>query len=133
MANTLLEDIGLFLVANNIATGDGIDIFRDFTPEQPDSLIALHEYNGDSASFYDSSVHRSIQVLSRDLNADAARQKTLDIFTAIPAAQSAIGIVHFTSERWGQVFLRQPPFKLKVDENNRVYYAFNIGITTTIE
>jgi hypothetical protein len=133
MANALLLDIVLFLVSNNIVTGDGTDIFRDFTPEKPDTLVALHEYMGDAASFYDTSVHRSVQISCRSKNADAARQKALEIFKALQNAQSGVGKVQLTPNRWGQVFLRQPPFRMKTDENNRVYYAFNIGITTTIE
>lgn len=133
MANPLLLDIALFLVAKSLATGDGIDVFRDFTPEEPDTLIALHEYNGDPASTYDPSVHRSVQISCRNKDANTARQKALDIFQAFQAAQSYVGKVQLTTERWGQVFLRQPPFRYKTDENDRVYYAFNLGITTTTE
>ena len=133
MVNSLLLDIVLFLVGSDTVTGDGIDIFRDFTPEEPDSLVALHEYSGDPSSLYDNAVHRSVQVSCRDKDADAARQKALAVFNAIKSVQGTDGIVHFTTERWGQVYLRQTPFRLKTDENNRAYYAFNMGITTTIE
>lgn len=129
----LLLDVATFLVANLIATGDGVDIFRDFTPEEPDSLIALHEYAGDPSSLYDPAVHRSFQVSCRDKNANTARLKALEVFEALRDAQDGAGKVDLTSTRCGQVYLRQTPFKLKVDENARVYYAFNVGITTTIE
>ena len=129
----LLLDIVTFLVDKKIVTADGTDAFRDFTPEEPDNLVALHEYNGDAANLYDPTVHRSVQVSCRDKSANLARLKALDIFDAIRTAQDGAGKVQFTTKRWGQVYLRQPPFRFKTDENNRVYYAFNLGITTTIE
>lgn len=133
MANQLLLDIVLFLTTKNIITGDGVDAFRDFTPEEPDSLVALHEYSGDPASLHDPAVHRSIQVVSRSLDADAARQKAVEVFKAFQEAQMEDGRVDLTPERWGQIYLRQPPFLMKRDENDRAIYVFNIGITTTIE
>ena len=133
MANPLLLDITLFLVSKSVATGDGVDVFRDFTPEEPDSLVALHEYTGDPASLFDPIVHRSVQVIARDPDADVARQKAVEIFKTLWDEMKEDGRIDLTLERWGQLYLRQPPFFMKRDENNRTYYAFNIGITTTIE
>ncbi len=133
MNKPLLLDIVSFLIAKQIVIADGTDVFRDFTPEAPDSLVALHEYSGSPASLYDPAVHRSVQILVRDPDADMARQKAVNIFKAFQEEQDDDGRVDLTPTRWGQVYLRQPPFLMKRDENNRVYYAFNIGITTTIE
>lgn len=130
MANPLLLDIVTFLADNGVVQGDGVDAFRDFTPEAPDSLVALHEYKGDPAVAYDPNVHRSVQVTARDKDADVARQKALRIYKLLTSDNL---IVHFTPDRWGQVYLRQPPFKIGQDDNDRVTYGFNIGITTTIE
>lgn len=130
MANPLLLDIVTFLADNRIVQGDGVDAFRDFTPEAPDSLVALHEYKGDPAVSYDPNVNRSVQVTVRDKDADVARQKALDIYKLLTSDNL---IVQFTPDRWGQVYLRQPPFKIGQDNNDRVTYGFNIGITTTIE
>ena len=130
MANPLLLDMVTFLTDKGIVQGDGVDAFRDFTPEAPDSLVALHEYKGDPAVPYDTNVHRSVQISVRDKSADKARRKALEIFKQL---RSDTLIVQFTSDRWGQVHLRQTPFLLKRDENDRVTYAFNIGVTTTIE
>lgn len=130
MANPLLLDIVTFLTDKRIVQGDGVDAFRDFTPEAPDSLIALHEYKGDPAVFYDTMVNRSVQVTVRDKDADIARQRALEIYKAFTSENL---IVHFTPDRWGQVHLRQPPFKIGQDSNDRVTYGFNVGITTTIE
>lgn len=130
MANPLLLDIVTFLADNKIVQGDGVDAFRDFTPEAPDSLVALHEYKGDQAVHYDPNVNRSVQVTVRDKDADVARQKALNIYKLLTSDNL---IVQFTPDRWGQVHLRQPPFKIGQDDNDRVTYGFNIGITTTIE
>lgn len=130
MANPLLLDIVTFLTVKGVVAGDGVDAFRDFTPEAPDSLVALHEYPGDPATPYDECVHRSVQVTVRNKDADIARQKALEIFKLLNTDNR---IVYFTPTRWGQVYLRQPPFKIKQDENDRVYYGFNVGITTTNE
>lgn len=130
MANPLLLDIVIFLMDSGIVQGDGVDAFRDFTPEAPDSLVALHEYKGDPAVSYDQNVNRSVQVTVRDKDADVARRRALEIYKLLMSDNL---IVHFTSDRWGQVYLRQPPFKISQDNNDRVTYGFNIGITTTIE
>lgn len=130
MENPLLLDIVTFLADNGVVQGDGVDAFRDFTPEAPDSLVALHEYKGDPAVAYDPNVHRSVQVTARDKDADVARQKALRIYKLLTSDNL---IVQFTPDRWGQVYLRQPPFKIGQDDNDRVTYGFNIGITTTIE
>ena len=130
MANPLLLDIVTFLADNKIVQGDGVDAFRDFTPEAPDSLVALHEYKGDPAVFYDPNVNRSVQVTVRDKDADVARQKALNIYKLLTSDNL---IVQFTPDRWGQVHLRQPPFKIGQDNNDRVTDGFNIGVTTTIE
>lgn len=135
MANPLLLDIVEYFVSKGLAVGDGEDCFRDFSPETPDFVIALHEYKGDPQVPYDELVNRSIQITTRDRNADVARRKALELYEALrkDIQLSENLVVHFTDERWGQVYLRQTPYKIKVDPDNRVTYGFNIGITTTIE
>lgn len=133
MGQPLLLDIITFLTAKGVVMGDGINAFRDFIPEEPDSLVALIEYRGDPTIPVDPAVHRSVQVSTRDKDADLARQKALEIFKVFVDNQDETRRIDFTATRFGQIYLRQPPFRYKTDENNRVYYCFNIGITTTIE
>lgn len=133
MANPLLLDIALFLKSKSLVSGDGIDTFRDIFPEEPDNIVVLYEYAGSPAFLQDSAVHRSVQISARNSDADAARQKIVSIFTAFQTAQKTDGRVDLTSKRWAQVYLRQPPFLLRRDENNRTIYVFNIGVTTTID
>lgn len=133
MGQPLLLDIITFLTAKGIVIGDGVDTFRDFIPEEPDSLVALIEYKGDPAIPVDPAVHRSVQITTRDKDADLARQKALEIFKVFVDNRDETCRIDFTPKRFGQLYLRQPPFRYKTDENNRAYYCFNIGITTTIE
>lgn len=130
MGNPLLLDIVEYLVDNFVVQEDGVDIFRDFTPEAPDTLVALHEYRGDPAVQYESAVNRSVQILSRSKSANEARQRALVIYNLLKTDNL---IVNFTSTRWGQVHLRQSPFKIGIDGNGRTTYGFNVGITTTTE
>lgn len=133
MGQPLLLDIITFLINKEVLAGDGIDAFRDFIPEEPDSLVALIEYRGDPAIPVDPAVHRSVQITTRDKDADLARQKALEIFKVFVDNQDETCRIDFTPNRFGQLYLRQPPFRYKTDENDRVYYCFNIGITTNIE
>lgn len=126
----LLLDIVEFLTTKGVVQGDGIDAFRDFRPEDPDRLVALYEYQGSPRLFYEPLVNRSVQVTVRDKDADVAQALCLQIYNMLYSEDS---VVHFTSSRWGQVYLRQPPFRLLQDSKDRVVYAFNIGVTTTVE
>lgn len=130
MANPLLLDIVLYLTSKGVITGDGVDTFRDFVPEKPDNLVSITEYKGSPMVHYEPSAHRSVQVSVRDTDADSARRKALEIYKQFISENS---IVDFTPDRWGQVSLRQPPFRVSTDSSDRVTYAFNMGITTTIE
>lgn len=127
---SLLEDIVSFLTEALLVDGDGIDTFRDFVPEGPDSIVVLYEYSGDPVDPLDVIVHRSVQITTRSKDPYLARTKALAIHDALNVETR---IVDFTPTRWGQVYLRQSPFKIGKDENDRTIYGFNVGITTTKE
>lgn len=120
-----------YCVANGVLVGDGEDAFRDYMPEIPDALVAFHEYAGDQLSLLTSVVHRSVQVKVRDTSAEAARNKALQILQLF-ISESESRRVDFSENAWGQVYIRQLPFKLQQDSSNRVTYCFNLGITTNI-
>lgn len=128
---TLLEVLVAYCTAKGVVAGDGEDTFRDFTPHSPDSIVAFHEYGGDPISPFTDSVHRSVQVKVRDKSAEAARTKALQILGLFKSDTESLR-VDFTKDHWGQVYVRQTPFKLNQDESNRVIYCFNLGITTNI-
>lgn len=127
----LLLTIVNYLVASGVCTGDGDDCFRDFTPESPDNVVVLHEYSGDPLIPFTTHVHRSVQVTVRNKDAEAARSKAVQVCNAFRTTKEDQRI-DFSDTSWGQVYIRQTPFKLKQDESDRVTYCFNLGITTNI-
>ena len=126
----LLLNLVNYLVVSNICEGDGIDCFRDFMPESPSNVVVLHEYAGDYLNPFTNNVHRSVQVAVRNEDAEAARAKAVQVCSAF-RTENEDHRINFSSESWGQVYIRQPPFKLSQDESDRVTYCFNLGITTT--
>lgn len=123
-----LIEYGVF---NGVLVGDGEDSFRDFMPEAPDDVVVFHEYAGDAASQFTEVVHRSVQVKVRSKDAESARAKALQLFSIFKSDSESLR-VDFTTNQWGQVYIRQTPFKLSQDESDRVTYCFNLGITTNI-
>lgn len=128
---TLLELLVSYGVAKGVLVGDGIDTFRDFMPPAPDSIVVFYEYAGDPVSPFTNHVHRSVQVTVRDKNADAARAKALQIVGIFKSSAEDLRI-NFSEDAWGQVYVRQMPFKVDHDESDRTVYCFNLGITTNI-
>lgn len=128
----LLLDLVNYLAAKSLVAGDGVDAFRDFVPEKPDTVVVLSEYTGDPVSVYTSVVHRSVQVRVRSTSAELARAKCMSICEAF-ISTSDDNRIDFSTARWGQVYVRQTPFKLSQDESGRTTYCFNLGITTSIE
>ena len=129
----LLLDIVTYFTNKQLIAGDGVDAFRDFKPETPDNIISIHEYGGDPVSPFIEEVHRSVQVLVRDIDADTARTRALSLCNSLREDMDEDGRVDFTAERWGQVYVRQSPYKISQDESDRVTYGFSLGITTNIE
>lgn len=127
----LLEDITTYLVEQGLVEGDGIDVYRDFKPESPDNIVSLHEYQGDPVSPYTEVVHRSVQIVVRNKNAEAARSLAIRLYKAFMSSAEDRR-VDFTPTRWAQVYIRQAPHKFSQDESDRVHYGFNLGITTII-
>lgn len=128
---SLLVSLIDYCVTKGILAGYGEDAFVDFTPEVPDAIVVFHEYAGDALTPIVDSVHRSVQVKVRDVNAEAARVKALQVLSAFKSDTENLR-VDFSKDVWGQVYIRQLPFKLDQDGSNRVTYCFNLGITTNI-
>ena len=128
---SLLETLVEYCVSKGALAGDGDDSFRDFMPETPDSVTVFHEYSGSPVSQFTTHVHRSVQVKVRDTSAEAARAKALEVLKLFKSDTESLR-VDFSDSLWGQVYIRQLPFKLEQDSSNRVIYCFNLGITTNI-
>jgi len=127
MANLLL-DIANYLVSKGLAIADGVDIFRDFSPDKPDDCIILNEYSGPPTPDGVDAVERDVQVVVRSVEAADARSKCWSIFNEIDKPTNRI--IYFTESRWAIVYAKQTPFRMGTDVNNRVLYAFNVGIAT---
>lgn len=128
---TLLQALIEYCKAHGQVADDGVDAFRDFLPDEPDNCIALFEYLGDPVSPFIECRHRSVQVVCRAPDADSARNKAFSLQKIFEAETESLRI-DFTDTLWGQVYIRQSPFKLDQDEQDRVLYGFNLGITTNI-
>jgi hypothetical protein len=105
---------------------DGV-LHMDNLPQEGDNALALYEYEGVGSLSQIGSSTRSLQLVVRHKSARAARTKAWELYRSL---QSDDGIVYLTTTRWTLIHLRQPPFKLKVDEAGRSYYCFNLSITT---
>lgn len=123
----LLQDFVAYFVAQGLVTADGVDIFRDMSPEAPDTLVAVYEYGSSPTVPQVSSVNRSVQIVARSLVATDAKTKARALYSSLV---TETGILDLTATRWCMIQPRNTPFKIKVDAESRIYYGFNIGITT---
>lgn len=128
---SLLRTLVEYGVSNGVLVGDGEDSYRDFMPEAPDNLVVFHEYAGQPPTPLIDTAHRSVQIKVRNTSAEAARTKALQLFEIFRSDTEALRI-DFSDTLWGQVYIRQTPFKLSQDTAGRVTYCFNLGITTNI-
>lgn len=128
---TLLEDLVQWIVDNGLCEGDGIDIFRDYLPDIPDKLICLIEYDSNlpTTKFNQSCVYY-IQVVCRDIIASGALRKATQIFNLFHQVNE--NVTDLPNGRWALIYPRQAPFKIDEDEKRRVYYGFNVVITTSV-
>ena len=124
---SLLEDMVTFLKSEDLAEADGQDIFRDNCPEAPDSLVVLTEYQGTPIALHSGHADRSVQVMARDKSATKAKQKADALYSALCPDEQTLKL---TATRWCIMHSRGVAIKIKTDKTNRVYYGFNVGITT---
>lgn len=123
----LLDNLETFIRSSGV---DGpVPIFKDTMQENPDLAVCIYEYQGGAPTAQIASVHRSIQIVVRGKRVSEVRGLIHDIYKVFDADDP---IFHLTPARWCMIHLRDTPFKFKVDESNRNYYCFNMGITTTL-
>jgi hypothetical protein len=125
---TLLEDIVSHIIAHGFATADGVDIFRDFSPDAPDDVVVLYEYAGNPTSKGVNCRVRSVQVTVRSISASSAQTKVNALYQLLDTAEASI--TYFTASRYAIVVARQTPYKIMVDANKRLIYGFNMAVTT---
>lgn len=128
MADLLLDMIN-YAIEQEVVTEDGVDIFRDFMPDEPDNCVALIEYPGEVA-FINNMLNRSIQVRIRNTDYVNGKVKAIAMYDVLYQPESEIRIVDFTATRWGIVKAREYPYLLNRDERDRYIFTFRLGIVT---
>lgn len=125
MAN-ILDELATYLAANGVGTVE-TDIFEGLmpdSPEAPDAVVALFEYPGGPPTAVNTVEPRAIQVRTRALTYDAAKDK----------AELVYGLLHSMHERQlsGTRFLlvlaKQAPFSLGRDARQRHEFAVNFRV-----
>lgn len=123
MLTDLLEDLSTYFTASGMNTV----CYRDTMLDDQDDAVALYEYNGQTFAPQVSGANRSVQVVCRSKSPTTAKEQARLLYHALEVED---GILNLTASRWTMVDLASPPFKLKIDEKDRVYYCFNIKFIT---
>ncbi|MNB69316.1 hypothetical protein D3C75_158440 [compost metagenome] len=123
----LLEDLQTYFSAKGIMPVQSI--FRDASPDKPASAVILYEYIGAGSLPQIAGATRNVQIVARDQSATTAKLKARELYHAL---ETEDGILFLTDSRWSLIYIKQPPFKLKV-ENDLTYYCFNVSITTYVD
>jgi hypothetical protein len=127
--SNLQIDLAQYLVVNGIGSGEGVDIFRDFTPDTPDNIVIFYEYAGSPLDGSIDAANRSIQVRVRDKSYASARAKINQIYKLLHTPGQSVK-VNLPNGRWMIGTARQTPFKLMEDTTKRTVFAFNYAILT---
>lgn len=127
---TLLQDLVTLLIAKDVVTADGVDVFRDILPADPNEVLSLIEYNTTIMGKGVGAGKRYIRVAARSTHAETARAKALKAFLALESMES---VTYLTPTRWAVLYTKQSPFRVGTDESGRVLYGFNIAIIATFE
>lgn len=124
----LLEDFKSYFLNQGLVTDSQCTLdYLPSTDKAKGLAVAIYEYQGQNPMAQIDGSHRSIQIVTRAEKVRDARTKSVELYNSLVTEDHRINL---TSKRWGMLYLRQPPFRFKVDESGRVLYAFNLGITT---
>jgi hypothetical protein len=124
MSDLITDFESYFISLGHVVIGG---IHHDTILDIPDTIVAIYEYQGAPNTPQIASVDRSIQIVTRDKSATNAKLKARVLYDALKTDD---GILNLTTERWCMIYLRCTPYKMKVDTKDRVYYCFNLGVTT---
>ncbi|MNM22025.1 hypothetical protein D3C81_323940 [compost metagenome] len=128
MMADIFEDFETYFTAQGLL--DETPLQFDGFQTVPDKAVAIMEYEGASAPMQVTGTYRSFQLVVRDKSVLGARTRAHAFYRSLYVP---MGILNLTEERWIQLVLKQPPFKLKIDEAGRTYYCFNFGANTFID
>ncbi len=122
----LLDDFKTYIINNNLQ--GSFETWIDTRPDQPDSVICLFEYSGDSTQTGVEALSRNIQLLVRAFDYDECRNKINQLFNEFD--QPVDRAISLTTSRWTLIAAKQPPFKMEVDALNRQVMVFNMIVVT---
>lgn len=125
----LLEDVIQYIIDANLANKKDVDIFKDYSPKEPDKCIIIYEYNGSAPADFTNMSVRSVQITSRAKTAKDAKLVSWQIYKALYKEDLNITL----GTRKALIALRNTPIKIDVDEKNRYLWAFNVAITTNFD
>lgn len=125
----LLEQIINYIIAGNLATAKDVDIFKDYSPDEPGNCIIVYEYTGSRPAHMTDMSVRSIQIVCRNTKAVNAKSLAWQVYKLLYKEDKFITF----GTRKCLIALRNTPVKTGVDEKNRLLWAFNVAITTNFD
>lgn len=124
---SLMEDLLTFFTSVDANIKVGKNAWYDTMLDKPDLAIAVYEVPGQPIISQIAGASRKVSIVVRDLKATVALPLCNKLCNSLITES---GIINLTPQRWTTVSIQYTPCKLKVDENNRVYYSF-VAIFTT--
>jgi len=124
----LHEVLSAYLISECSLSTD--EFSYDTLPSSPDSIIAIHEFTGNSGLQQIEEVVRSFQIKIRDANVHIARSNAMKIFKALHTENM---MVQLTDNLNCKVITNESPSKLDTDIEGRTIYSFNLYILAKLE
>ncbi len=119
----LLEAIALLVEQNALGTR-GIDLFEGKLPASPDNAIAIFEYAGEPQMVNQPIEFPSLQLLVRNTSYQAGRAKIENIKNLLHGRHEEL----LSNVRYLFVSVKQNPYLLQRDENDRVIFVCNFSV-----
>lgn len=121
----LLRDLKEYLIAN----GTTVPITLDAIGDEPDTAMVLYTYDSKLFGGQIAGSEEAVQIVVRSLVPTTAYDVALK---ALKSLKTEDEIVSLSTTREAKVEIQGLPIKIKTDETNRLYYAFNVYITSNI-
>lgn len=122
----LLEDLIEYIIHLSCATKKDVDIFKDFAPKLPHRCLCVYEYAGSKPSQWAPISVRSFQIVSRDKTKKVAREKAWELYQKLLPLHDDIITLGGVD---GIISLRDTPYLIDIDNENRALVSFNLAIT----
>ena len=121
----ILDDVADYLVAQGVATGVDVDLFKGELPPTPDNALALYEYGGEAPPLHWDGETVSIQVRVRSKVYATGRAKIQAAYEALHGLTETV----LGTTRYLLVRAMQPPSSIGRDQNGRHEWTVNFQVT----